>query len=496
MRSPRRAAWWGAALGLTLGPSCAWAASAGSWRGATGGSFLKLDVGARSAALGGAYCAVAEDALALYWNPAGLERLSGASAAFLHAFYLGSTSFDHAALARREGWGGWAVGLQTLDGGRITQMDSSGVEVGRYSPRDLAFSAAYAGPSFLGGYSFGVTAKFIRSSVLSSSETGAVDMGLSSPLFIGGRQRFAATLSNLGGRLAIGPQSDSLPLTFRVGGATRLAERWLFALDGIFPNDDAPHAAAGFECLLVKPAPLGLAGRIGFDSRTMGVVDGSTGWSAGFGLVHLGGSFDYAFAPFGVIGMVHRIGATLRWGGRDAGPRSREDREAVPAQTPQIPVPAPVPPPKQAVEPPKPPVRPAGRKRGAGRGRRFLRTREIIDAGDYLKARRAFEEAAGAQPDFDATMVLYPVMIGKLAFTKGDCPRAVDAFQSAIERARTAAFAGEAVADAYAGIGRCLSKEGDVKNAASFFKKALEAGPSEQTRRQVQDELSGPRPSE
>ena len=41
--------------------------------------FLKLGQGPRSAALGESYTSLAEDASAIYWNPAGLARVPGSS---------------------------------------------------------------------------------------------------------------------------------------------------------------------------------------------------------------------------------------------------------------------------------------------------------------------------------------------------------------------------------------------------------------------------------
>ena len=37
--------------------------------GTTAAQFLKIGIGARALALGGAYSAIADDASALYWNP-------------------------------------------------------------------------------------------------------------------------------------------------------------------------------------------------------------------------------------------------------------------------------------------------------------------------------------------------------------------------------------------------------------------------------------------
>ena len=38
--------------------------------GTTAAQFLKIGIGARALAMGGAYSAVSDDATALYWNPA------------------------------------------------------------------------------------------------------------------------------------------------------------------------------------------------------------------------------------------------------------------------------------------------------------------------------------------------------------------------------------------------------------------------------------------
>ncbi len=52
--------------------------------------FLKLGVGARALGMGGGFVAMADDASAAYWNPAGLASLPRAEMMFMHAEQFGS----------------------------------------------------------------------------------------------------------------------------------------------------------------------------------------------------------------------------------------------------------------------------------------------------------------------------------------------------------------------------------------------------------------------
>lgn len=65
------------------------------------GEFLGLGAGARSAALGSAYVALADDATAGYWNAAGLSALSSRQAHLTHAeHFSGLIQRDFVAIAR------------------------------------------------------------------------------------------------------------------------------------------------------------------------------------------------------------------------------------------------------------------------------------------------------------------------------------------------------------------------------------------------------------
>ena len=51
-------------------------------------TFLEIGVGARAAAMGGAYAAISDDATALYWNPAGVAWVDGLQIEFMHSEWL------------------------------------------------------------------------------------------------------------------------------------------------------------------------------------------------------------------------------------------------------------------------------------------------------------------------------------------------------------------------------------------------------------------------
>ena len=56
----------------------------GQRAGISTAQFLKIGVGARASALGDAFVAIANDASALYWNPAGLVQFKNDEIIFSH----------------------------------------------------------------------------------------------------------------------------------------------------------------------------------------------------------------------------------------------------------------------------------------------------------------------------------------------------------------------------------------------------------------------------
>lgn len=313
---------------LSLIAGLSWATSfTPSAKGTVGAQFLKLGVGARAVAMGEAYTAVANEASALYWNPAGLARIGRRSATFMHAVYLDTSYFDYAAYAHNFNPYGYAgASVQYFSAGKITETsDATGLDVGDFTPRDLAVTIGYAYTQRhwdilpeLDGFSYGVAAKYIESKIIDTASTGAVDVGVLSPAYLGERLRLAATVTNIGGRLKFEAESAALPTALRVGGAYHILNRWLVATDVEFPNHNAPFIALGTEYLYPIQLEWSLSGRLGFNSRTVGDVSGFTGLSFGVGMGYYGWNLqrltlDYGFLPMGGVGLAHRISVSYNF---------------------------------------------------------------------------------------------------------------------------------------------------------------------------------------
>jgi hypothetical protein len=86
--------------------------------GITAAPFLEIGVGSRAIGMGGAFVATANDASALYWNPAGIARLRNGQVLLMHAKWLADIQFDFAGVVVPLGsWGVLGGMLTTLNSG-------------------------------------------------------------------------------------------------------------------------------------------------------------------------------------------------------------------------------------------------------------------------------------------------------------------------------------------------------------------------------------------
>ncbi len=91
------------------------------------GEFMYVGAGARALGMGGAFCSVADDATAAYWNPAGLTGLDGRQVQLMHSERFGGLiSYDYLAYAQPFGGSAVSASLFRTDAGDIadtTELD-------------------------------------------------------------------------------------------------------------------------------------------------------------------------------------------------------------------------------------------------------------------------------------------------------------------------------------------------------------------------------------
>lgn len=304
--------------------------------GTTAAQFLKLGVGARPIAMGGAFVAEASDLSALYWNPAGLAHLQGASVSLAHTEYLADVNYSFAAFGTSLGNAGTiAASILYLDSGSmdvrtIDQPEGTGEQ---FKVQDFAIQLSYA-RALTDRFAIGANAKYIQERIWhSSASTVALDIGtiFTTPYE---RLRLGASFSNFGPKMQMSgrdivfsydpvPGQDGvvdivnseflmeehpLPLLFRIGiswdAVHTSNHRIVFSTDAAHPNDNYEYVNLGAEYDFRGLVAI----RAGY--RNLFEADGEQGLTFGGGLnLRLDGGLragvDYAYADFGRLDATH-----------------------------------------------------------------------------------------------------------------------------------------------------------------------------------------------
>ena len=277
--------------------------------GTTGYNFLKIGVGARPAAMGGAFTALAADVDAPGWNPAGLYGIRGRTGTLSLTNYLIDTQAGHATVAVPGPRRAWAVSVTYVTYGDMRKTDATGQDLGTFGASDVAVYLTMAQPVWRHWLVAGVNLKGVYSSIDDySSDAYMADFGLLAHTPVEGLT-FGASLSNVGTVRSgyTGNYEDSLPVDFRIGVAHHPAHMpvpVVLVADLNMPNDGDAFVTMGAELQL----PGGLYVRPGYSTRQTGVQgDDALGFTGGLGLSARSYRLDYAYASYPDLGDVHRF---------------------------------------------------------------------------------------------------------------------------------------------------------------------------------------------
>jgi hypothetical protein len=282
--------------------------------GILSGTSFELSRGARPAALGGAYLALADDAEAILWNPAGITALRDIQVSASHLSYVQDINDEFIAFAQPiYGMGAWGLGANyfyTQDQGR----DNWGNLTNTFTDFDFSAQVAYA-MDFFRHLSGGITYKILRQGYAGSFSMGSgFDLGLQTHDYGMQGLRLGVGAFNLGTPIGLGSQVYQIPLTFKGGFAYALQPGWNVAAEfWHYPVTFVNEGHFGTE--LAWGRELKTALRAGYVLGPANELGALSGLSAGFGLGWSGLQVDYAFSFQGDFGNDQRLSLTYSFGG-------------------------------------------------------------------------------------------------------------------------------------------------------------------------------------
>ncbi len=283
--------------------------------GTEGASFLDIPVGAGPAALGSAYTALATNAYAPVWNPAGLARLGGNELAGQHLSYLDTLHYEYASFvhpfAKNHDSGtqrGIGFSVQYLGSGDITGRDGGGTVTGDFSSYYASYNLAY-GQTISDKLALGVTGKIIRAK-LDDVSASAYAADVAALYELSEKARLGLSVVNMGSKLKFISEGDSLPLAVKLGGAWSPNSRYLASSEVVYRKSGLASLHLGGQW---RPTDV-VALRVGYRTDTSEELSALAGFSTGVGLYVWGQEFAYAWSPYGELGDTHYLSLLIRFG--------------------------------------------------------------------------------------------------------------------------------------------------------------------------------------
>jgi opacity protein-like surface antigen len=328
------------ALSMTFG-----AAKEVTKAGTTAAGFLNIDVGARAIGMGGAFVSMANDATAMYWNPAGIARSSGLQANFTHMRWIADITFNYASIIVPFDIFG-SIGLNatfvTSDPMERTTVYSPMGTGEMFDVGSYAFGLGYA-VNLTDRFSIGFNFKYIQENIYHSSASGfAFDFGTLFTTWLNDMV-IGMSITNYGTKMQmegqdmliqadpdksvngnnqninayLATEQYDLPLMFRVGVSMDVLKGAMdsnlnLSLDALHPNDDVESLNAGAEYIYHNLITL----RGGYHS--LFARDSETGFTLGLGLnMNLFENFilniDYAYMDFNRLDNTQMITLNLKF---------------------------------------------------------------------------------------------------------------------------------------------------------------------------------------
>jgi len=286
---------------------------------------LKIGQGCRASAMGESFTALSDDASAVYWNPAGLGLVTDHQFDLSHQEWFEGIRDEIGHAAVPLGPGALGLGMAYTGENDVRYWDPEQQKFAEFNAWGAMLTAGY-GWRISDMFTVGATATGLYQDIAPDVGAVAGNVGYGGALDLGATGRITDNLG-LGfaarhiGSMTYGQGFEKLPVEFALGGMYTIsgdymtddpASTWTlnFTLDAVAPAlDNSPNVRAGVEFKPIRQLAVRLGYRTGPVSLgDLGYVNGLTG---GLGATLGNFGLDYAFAPYGELGMTHRIGLRL-----------------------------------------------------------------------------------------------------------------------------------------------------------------------------------------
>jgi long-subunit fatty acid transport protein len=287
--------------------------------------FLKIGVGSRASAMGDAFVAVANDASALYWNPAGLVQFKDDQLLISHNMWVVDINHDFVGavyhMDETNAFGVAFTALSMQDMPVTTEFQPFGT--GDYFGfGDMALAVTYS-RKMTDQFSFGGTVRYIEET-LDKLKMRGVMIDLGTYYWTGlGTTRFAVAVTNFGNQLApdgqvvlIGKRSNSQwqafspPTEFRIGFAFEPYQDEINKITASIqlnhPNDNSENLSTGVEYNWKSTFYLRGGYKFNVDEQNFSF---GAGVYVPVSLANV--TFDYSYSNFVRLGTAHRFSIIL-----------------------------------------------------------------------------------------------------------------------------------------------------------------------------------------
>jgi hypothetical protein len=294
--------------------------------GQAGMQFLKIETTARAASMAGAMTLASSDASSVFYNPAGIGRMSPTfDLVASNTQWIADIAYNSFSAAYSFGSiGTFALHGTFADYGAIQgAVRAPHLQQGYMMTGNVDVSAYYVGVSYarnlMSHFSIGGTAKYVSQHLGSSimnddsqkkNEVSGFGFDFGTIFYPGWKSfGFGISVRNFGAELEYEQESFEMPLTFTIGVSMNLLEltpienqKFLFSVDAEHPRDYTERLRFGAEYIFMDLFAL----RAGY--KTNHDIEGFFGgFGVDVGLSGVGARIDYAYSDIQFFDAVHRF---------------------------------------------------------------------------------------------------------------------------------------------------------------------------------------------